>query len=203
MTYLGLDVLDGERHNAREAIAESFGRLGTLIENATGRREFDDHAGIALLARTFTWTARGHAAAQDLYDFLDARQGRLVPFWTPTFSWDLALAADAGAADAVLTIIAAGYGRFLYSSAARRHLAIFPPGGAPVLRHVTGLDLGAQTEVVHLDAAVGVDLPAATSRLCFLVLGRLAEDRTEVRWPVADVAEATIKFAEIPREIPS
>lgn len=203
MTYLGYDVLE-VTHNMGEAIAEAFGRQGELLENPAGRRAFDDHAGIPLPQRSFSWFAPDREAVVALRAFLVARKGRLTPFWTPTFAWDLVLAANALAAHTQITVRRTGYGQFLYSSPARRHLAIVPPGGPRLARKVTGLtDPGNGTEILQLDSAHGVDLSAAGTVISFLVLCRLAEDLTRIRWWGTDGAEADLTFQELPREVPA
>lgn len=201
--YQGLDVLTEAQHNARAAVAEAFGRLGTLIKNPTGKRAYDDHAQQSFPTRNFLWTARHRVACVQLREFLDARQGRRVPFWTPTFCWDLQLAADSDGAGLTLEIRKAGYGQFLWPSLARRRLALFVPGQPMLLRQVTGLDDGATSETLHLDSAPGVPLAAASTRLCFLVLCRLAEDLTELTWWNPDYCEAAIRFRELPNEAPA
>lgn len=201
--YQGLDVLTEAQHNARVAVAEAFTRLGTLIKNPTGKRAYDDHAQQSFPTRNFLWTAPNRVACVQLREFLDARQGRRVPFWTPTFCWDLQLAADSDGAGLTLEIRKAGYGQFLWPSLARRRLALFVPGQPMLLRQVTGLDDGATSETLHLDSAPGVPLAAASARLCFLVLCRLAEDLTELTWCNPDYCEAAIRFRELPNEVPA
>jgi hypothetical protein len=136
VTYLGIDVLDGAVHNLRDPISESFGRLGTLLENPTGRRAFDDHAGIAVPVRNFTWSATTRASCNALRAFLDARLGRLVPFWVPTYRWDLQLSQDVAATSANLFLEQAGYEQFLSLYSARHYLAVYPPGGTLQIRKI-------------------------------------------------------------------
>lgn len=200
-TYLGIDVLE-VRHNMRDAISENFSRLGEFFENHTGRRAWDDHAAIPLPSRLFSWTCASRAQCVDLRAFLDARQGRRVPFWTPTYCWDLQLATDGPADLNRLTIVKAGYGQFVSGSLARRFLAIFPPGLDPIYREIVGVVVDSTTETLDLDVVPGVELPAGTTRLCFLVICRLAEDMTSIVWHGRDVCEAQILFQELPREYP-
>lgn len=204
MSYLGWDVLPVV-HNMREAIAESFARRGTLIGSAVGAREFDDHAGLALPERSFQWTCLDRAACVALRDFLDARKGRLVPFWAPTCCRDLELASDA-AAGVTLSVRRAGYTDYLFGlGAPRRHLAIFPAGGGTMLaRKVTNAVSASQTlETLTLDATTGQTLVAAKTVISFLVLCRLAEDLTEIEWTSTARCEAALRFVELPREVPA
>lgn len=203
MTYLGFDVLP-ITHNMREALAESFGRRGQLLDPGTGRRVFDDQAGVPLPTRTLQWTCFDRAAVDVLRAFLDARKGRVVPFWAPTCCWDLRLVADA-APGLDLDIARVGYGDYVFTpDGARRDLAIFPRGGAMLLRRVAfvgGLD--AATERVTLDATTGASLAAGATVISFLVLCRLADDMTEIQWSSPSMCEASLQFVELPREVPA
>lgn len=203
MSYLGFDVLP-VKHNMRENIAEAFARSGELISSRAGKRVFDDHAGVALPTRTFQWTCVDRAAAVEMRTFLRARVGRAVPFWAPTCCWDLQLAADASAGTS-LTVKRAGYYDYLWSlGAPRRYLAIFPRGGAMLTRKVTDcIPADFTTETLTLDATTGVALAAASTVISFLVLCRLAEDYTDIDWSNPSFCEASLRFVELPREVPA
>ena len=203
MSYLGLDVLP-VRHNLRERLAESFGRRGALVESPVGAREFDDHAGVALPERSFLWTCPDREACEELRGFLDARKGRLVPFWAPTCCRDLALAADA-AAGVTITVRRAGYYDYLFSlGPARRYVAIFAAGGEPLLRKVTNATPASSTiETLTLDASTGIPLAVGTTAISFLVLCRLAADFTDLEWFSTSHCDAKLSFVELPREVPA
>jgi hypothetical protein len=198
----GVDVLTETQHNARDAISETFARHGALFNNPTGARVYDDHGAQAFPERNFLWTAADRAACVRLREFLDARQGRRVPFWTPTFSWDLELAEDAPPSSSTLVVRTTTYGQLFWPVPARRRLAIFAPGQPMVTRRVTIVVAGAATDTLHLDSGLGdTTLFAASTRVCFLVLCRLAEDQTEITWSHTDHCDAQIRFVEIPNEI--
>lgn len=203
MSYLGFDVLPVQ-HNMRENIAEAFARSGELVSSPTGKRVFDDRAGVALPTRTFQWTCLDRAAAVEMRAFLVARKGRAVPFWAPTCCWDLELAADAPSGTS-LTVKRAGYYDYLWSlGAPRRHLAIFPRGGAMLTRKVTDcVAADFTTETLTLDATTGVALAAARTVISFLVLCRLADDLTDIDWSSPTLCEASLRFVELPREVPA
>lgn len=202
MTYLGFDVLDQQNHNMREAIATAFERFGSLTVNPSGRKQWDDFAGQPLTVRTFEWFANGRTECSTLRAFLEARQGRLVPVWVPTWCWDLNIATNALAGSASIVVSALGYTNLLFPFPARQHLAIVG-GGTFVCRKVnTAVDNGDGTESLGLDAAIGSDLTAGKALVSFLTLCRLEEDRTPIRWYGRNNAEATIRFREVPLEIP-
>jgi hypothetical protein len=202
--FVSFDVLNA-KHNMREQIAESFGRRGQLLDSVTSRRDFDDHATLPFPVRSFQWTCPDRASITTLRAFLDARKGRLNPFWVPTCCWDLQLTANVGVSATDLFIARAGYLDFLFPKTCRRYLAIFPPGGASVyLRKVTACVANdAVSEKITIDTGIGVALPAAGTVISFLVLCRLADDLTSITWLDANACEAAIKFVELPLEVPA
>lgn len=203
-TYLSFEVLDQTGHNMRESIAEAFERVGSLVVNPVGRKLWDEYAGVPLSRRSFEWFAHGRTEIAALRSFLDARKGRLTPFWTPTYCHELPMAADALAAQSSIKVHKVGYGQFLFAHAARKYLALVKSSGAFLMRKVTlVVDNGDGTETLTLDAGLGEDLPAATTRPSFLALCRLDEDTTLVRWYGPELAEATIAFREVPLEVPA
>lgn len=201
MTYRDIDVLE-VRHNMRDEIAESFTRFGELIDHQTGPRVWDDHATMAIPARSFTWTCGTRAKCVALRDFLKARRGRRIPFWVPTYCWDMQLAVDYPAPVNQITVVKSGYGQFLAGSLGRRFIAIFPAGQPTEYREIISVASGADTEVIEVDGDALGGLSSETTRICFLVLCRLAEDLATISWEGRDTCEALIEFQELPREYP-
>ena len=73
-----------------------------------------------------------------------------------------------------------------------------------VLRKVTtGSPVDQATEQIGLDASVGVALPADGTVISFLVFCRLDEDLTRIQWFSTWGCEATIRFVELPLEVPA
>lgn len=202
-TYLGYDVLDQTTPNMREAIAESFDRLGEYIGAKTGRREFDDTAGQPAPQRSFSWFATGRTEIDAMRAFIAARQGRLIPFWTPTYCAELVLAADALSAASSIVIATTGYGRYMFALTARKYIAITKPGGAFLIRKVAAvIDNGNGTETLTLTSGLGEDVGRSTL-VSFLALCRLDSDDPEIQWDGTDHAEANLVYREVPKEVPA
>jgi hypothetical protein len=202
MTYLGIDVLE-VWNNVRDGISESFARSGELIDNQTGPRVWDDHAAAATPVRSFTWTCATRAECVGLRDFLKARRGRVVPFWVPTYCWDMELAIDYPQDVNQLTIKNAGYGLYLGGSLSRRFIAVFASGRPAEYREIVNVTSSPTTEVIEINGDALSGLMAATTRICFLVLCRLADDATSIEWFGRTVCEAQIQFQELLREYPA
>ena len=116
--------------------------------------------------------------------FLDARKGRAVPFWLPSFQWDLALAEDIAQNQSGATIRWVRYKQQMWgTTAARRHLALWSLGeGVMDYCRITGATDPANylTETLTLDPVAGRDYSRGQTVLSFLKLCRLDEDRIEV-----------------------
>ena len=93
MSYLGHDVLE-LNYNRVGAFEERLRRKFVLLSSKTGRRIADEQAPAPAASRPFTWTAIGRDEITTMRTFLDARRGRAIPFWLPSFQWDLGLADD-------------------------------------------------------------------------------------------------------------
>lgn len=203
--YLGYDVLDQVGHNMREPIEQEFTRLGQLVRSPEGRSFWDDFPGVATPLRSFEWPlTKTRADVTALRGFIDARRGRLVPFWAPTYAAELVMSADSLAAASSITVYSVGYRQYLFPVTARKYLALVSPDGSFLRRKVTlvtdNLD---GTESLSLDAGLGVDQLAATTLVSFLTLCRLEEDRVPIRWYAAGAAEASFRFREVPNEVPA
>lgn len=203
-TYLSFDVLVADDPNLRDGIGESFERYGEMIDGGTGRRRFDDFAGVAIPRRTFSWFADGREGIADLRTFIMIRKGRLIPFWTPTYLADLQMTQDQVAIDSSIRVWNVGYGEKLFSHNSRKHIALIKPDGEFLIRKITTVvDNGDETETLTLESGLGEDLAAATTMVSFLVICRLEIDRPAIRYSNPEHGEAEIPFREIPREAPA
>lgn len=205
MTYLGHDVLE-LNYNRVGPVEERLRRKFVLLDSKTGKRVADEQAPAPAPSRPFTWTALGRAEIASMRAFLDARVGRAVPFWLPSFQWDLALAEDVLQDQSIVTIHWVRYRQQMWgTTGARRHLAFWSLGaGAMDFYRIADATDPAdyQTETLTLDPVAIRDYPMATTVLSFLKLCRLEDDLVEISYPTAHVAEATIRVRELPLEAP-
>jgi hypothetical protein len=199
-TYQGYDLLD-QTQPGRTGEEKEIRRSVVLLDNKTGKRTSDDRGGTPVIERGFSWLAQGRSAVNTLKAFITARKGRAVPVWVPTYQRDLALTTDVGSADIAITVKDINYTNMMFPNAARRHIAFIGPSGAITPRKITSAMRNANnTETLTLDSAVGASFSASTM-VCFLALCRLAEDEVEITWHSVEVAEATLRFVEVPREV--
>ena len=205
MSYLGYDVLE-LNYNRVGAFEERIRRKFVLLSSKTGHRIADEQGPAPATTRPFTWTAFGRDEIAAMRSFLDARKGRAVPFWMPSFQWDLALAEDIAQNQSGATIRWVRYKQQMWgTTGARRHLAIWSLGeGVMDYCRITGATDPANnlTETLTLDPVARRDYSRSQTVLSFLKLCRLDEDRIEISYPSPQVAEATIRVRELPLEAP-
>lgn len=203
--YLGFDVLD-VGHDRREPVEDLPFRRHEVLDADTGPRSGFTFTEAPAPARSFLWTCSDLGEAAALRAFVAARRGRAVPFWVISHDRDLTLATDLLSGQDTPSVVWVGYARHLFPyGGARRHVALYRPGLAPVLREVTGAtDPGTGlTESLVLDSAVGSDFPAANSIVSFLRFCRLEEDDVELEWLSRGVAQARLRFRDLPLEVPA
>lgn len=201
-TYLSIDVLELEP-DWKEGLSEEYLRSIARLDPGTGRVQVDDMGGGPILTQPYRWFIDGRTELDTFRQFRDARRGRAVPFWMPTWKQDLVLASSAITTDTNLIIRSVGYTKFMFTNKARCHLALMKADGTKIYRKVTGAnDNGNGTETLTLDSAVGTALDAATTMVCFLLLCRLGADEVVTHYHSGTAAEAEFPVTEIPREVP-
>ena len=205
MTYLGYDVLE-LNYNRVGPFDERLRRKFVLLDSKTGKRVSDEQAPAPAAARPFTWTALGRAEIAAMRAFLDARVGRSVPFWLPSFQWDLSLAEDVLQDQSIVTIRWVRFRQQMWgTTGVRRHLALWSVGDSTMdyYRIADATDPADYlTETLTLDPIAVRDYPVGNTVLSFLKLCRLEDDLVEITYPSAQVAEATIRVRELPLEAP-
>jgi len=206
MTYLGYDVLE-LNYNRVGPVEERLRRKFVLLDSKTGKRVADEQAPAPAPSRPFTWTALGRAEITAMRAFLDARVGRAVPFWLPSFQWDLALAEDVLQDQSIVTIHWVRYRQQMWgTTGARRHLALWTLGDGTIdLYRIANATDPADylTETLTLDPIAVRDYSMANTVLSFLKLCRLEDDLVEISYPSANAAQATIRVRELPLEAPA
>ncbi len=205
MSYLGFDVLE-LNYNRVGSFQERLRRKFVLLNSKTGKRVTDEQSPAPTPTRPFTWTAIGRDEITVMRDFIEARQGRAIPFWLPSFQWDLALAEDIPQNQSSVTIWWVRYKQQMWgTTAARRHLAIWSLGDGTMdySQIISATDpANYLTETLTLDPVTVREYSRAKTVLSFLKLCRLEDDRVEISYPSPQVAEATIRVRELPLEAP-
>lgn len=203
--YKGFDVLE-LNYNRIGTIAERVSRKFQLLDGLTGARQSDEQAPAPNPVRPFSWVAFDNTERKVMMDFLDARVGRAVPFWLPSFQWDLRLDAELAASGPTATIQWVRYEQQMFgTTGARRHIALWDLGiGSFEYYRISGAtDPGnGFTETITIDPVAVRTYTVARTVISFLKLCRLEEDLARVKSPNTRVSEATIQVRELPMEAP-
>ena len=195
-TYLGYDLLDTPP-NTREDLPEVFSRSTSTLDPGPVVRSVLVHDQAPAVQRTYLWTCRNRSEITALRDWFDARAGRLVPFWVPTWRQDLLLTSSIGANSTQIQVKGTGYTRWAYPLPTRRHLALQIPRSTIYCRKVVAsVEGGDGTDTLTLSSSLGSTFPA-TGLVSFLCLCRLASDDLAIRYLTESVAEASFDYVEL------
>ncbi len=200
-TVYGYEVLELEP-NRRDTPTVAQRRAFRRFDPRLGAVHVLDVPGIGTAERSFSLMFEGRTELQAARDFLDARAGRLVPFWMPTWNRDFVLTGDLASNAPAMVVKARGYTAKEYPFPARKYVAFLHPSGTKIYRKITSASASTTTETLTLDSAPGVAVPAGTM-VSFLVLCRLADDAVSIKWRQTKLAEMDVDLVEVPREAPA
>jgi len=204
MTYAGFDVFEVHPNRMLEEDTELTQSV-TLLDSKTGAVDIELRGDTPIYARPFLWTLMDRTAIDEALAFLDARKGRAIPFWAPTWQADLELAQPLSSGSTSRVIRHAGYTEEMFPHNARRHLALIEHTGAIHPRAVTAAveNVVDGTETLTLSSGTPNGLRLAPSLVSFLQLYRLDDDRQTIEWDHAELASLEMRFRELPREVPA
>jgi len=204
--YAGLDVLTeplmgpappGEGYNRRAATVG--GQPGVRVLRAQ-----DDAAG---WTRTLAFQLSGQARIEAMRAFLDARKGRAVPFWLPTWDEDLTLAGTCSAGSGFVYVccpVDVGYDTLVYPLGPhRRHVQLWTHGAAPAYHKLTALGDWAD-DVREIDLTPNLTATATiATRVSYLRYVRLDTDAPVIARRGPGYASCELPVREIPLECPA
>lgn len=199
-TYAGYRVYAGRTNWAEPIEIEAMRQLDVL-DYDTVAPWVDDLSGLAALLKSWHWTLGSRAEIVALKKWLAAREGRRVPFWSPTQAEDLKILAPIGSSAVSITIENIGYACFLKGRADRRHIMIETLGGQRFYRAITASsEINDASEQITIDSALGVTLqPADIKSARFLHLTRLESDEIEIAWHSLALAECSTMLRSLPQ----
>jgi hypothetical protein len=203
VTYRGYPVLLTKNNYAA---LPSFG-----IESNTLRN--DANVGIFNLDRvqptpngdySYSFLFRNHAQVANYFKWLDDRKGRVGVFWYPTWSRDMQVVQDIGAASTSFLINSIGYTSLYYVNGApaytRRDLMITLKNGTRFFRRITGVTIDPDTDIetVGISSALGQIVTIdQIDRVCFLIPSALKADAVEIAWESGNVSQSTVMVADV------
>jgi hypothetical protein len=179
-TYAGFPVLTSPPDES-SALAVTYQRLTTDLDNQTGRTLTVDTAGFGFAGRQHRWFLAGLTEHAALRSFLYAVAGRCAAFWMPTFAADLSLVGPVAAADNTITIRRCGYTEYGSNLPGRQDLAFQFRDGSFEFREITASAISDDTEVLVISPNMGRDVSfSSLERISFMALSRQDSDQVEI-----------------------
>lgn len=199
----GFDVLETQTDRVR-GIGDQYLRSAYLLDNGTGIRAADATFPAPAIARDMTWVAFTRAEVKALRAFIDARKGRAVPFWMPSWDDDMTLTAPVSAGVNVFTVQSMGYAANVFPAGPAHRYIYLLDGTTARFGKVTGaVDNGDGTETITLLNNLTADISPATTQISFLRLCRLDSDDVDIEWITGGIATARLSIVELPAEVPA
>lgn len=194
-TYKGLDIVTDTMHVVG-SIEEKVIRDMHVIDNDIGTVYYDPLYNNAAQTFFVSWSLTNRADLRRVLNWIYTRKGKLKPFWLPTNTSDMVLAADASMASSTIYVESFDYGVY-YTS---RALRIEKKDGATKYVYVTGGQYDGGYDALPLDEPLGINLNVAdVKRISIMYKVRFDSDRVEVnsddygvftvKVPVVEVSE--------------
>lgn len=198
MKYLTFDVLTGFAPDRSSGLSGTQSSRLSVAASKFGARHVYDRRGVPTTSRSYSLYAEGAQAIYTLRQFLDARKGRVVPFWFSSQRADLVIHHNAAAGANTLVIKATRYTALQFPYKARRHLDL---GQGQFVQVIAAQDNGDGTETLRLSSNLTQPVSAGQS-VSFLTFCRLGSDDYTLAYPHINLAEASIEVVELPNETP-
>ncbi|CDX19543.1 conserved hypothetical protein [Mesorhizobium sp. ORS 3359] len=199
------------QYQSLDVLTEPTARISDIAENIVQAGEYQDSGfGVVPLERAreyvdfgqaVAFLEEGLAAVWRRYVWMHARNGRLKPFWLPSFNSDLKLMAPIGAAETVITVkraaLPAGY--------LGRHVMIELKNGPRYFRQIIGAVRVGDTDQLTLNTSLGASVSAAQILwFCYLSKVRLDSDAVTFSFIASGRDKPLVATVSVPvMEVPS
>ncbi|RRH98093.1 hypothetical protein EH240_20065 [Mesorhizobium tamadayense] len=199
------------QYQSIDVLTEPTARISDISENIIQAGEYQDNGfGIVPLERqrkyvdfgqAIAFLEEGLAAVWRRYVWMHARNGRLKPFWLPSFNSDLKLMAPIGAADTVITVkraaLPAGY--------LGRHVMIELKSGTRYFRQIVAAARVGGEDQITLNTSLGASVSAAQILwFCYLSKVRLDSDAVTFNFVASGKSAPLVASVSVPvMEVPS
>lgn len=181
-----------------------------IIDAQTGAVALDTGArDTPTLAIPYAQKFRNRAQISEWWGFLNARQGRRIPFWMPSWEKDFQATYIFGAVNpnGYIKYTANGYADWIDVADGRKDIAIiserdttsYSRGTAVYRRIINAVNNGDGTEQIYCpmaDFAIGTS-DAAKVRVSFLRYCRLDSDAAEIAWKTSCIATTRMTMREM------
>lgn len=180
-TYRGYPVLE-QRPETSEDLPVTFNRQLDFVDVGTGPVAVFDYPQRPFRGAAMRWQAHGREENAALRSLLYGLRGRMGTLWLPTWHSDLRLLASVTAIATSITVEWSGYTVFGRLQAGWRDIRIELYGGTVLYRRITSAAEAGDTELLGLDAALGVVVaPSQVRAISFMALSALESDTVELQ----------------------
>lgn len=198
-TYRGYTVLTTPPHEPSSP-EETWSRTVTVIDNEIAQPLTIDPSGVPVVVKPMRWLLSSRADVVALRGWLQARAGRLVPFWWPSWSEDFVQTRTLVAGGQVLTVAKVGYARYVGASSIRRDVRLVHRNGTVFYRRITAAaEVDDLEETITVDAAFPYDIDPGDVTISFLHLVRLDSDEVAIDWRTSTIAEVSVSLRMVPQ----
>lgn len=197
-TYRGYEVLV-RRPDRSEDVSAQYQRLVDLFDNDTGVPAVTDIPNRPFVVRGFQFLLTDRAEIAAMRAWLDARAGRQVPFWMPTWERNLEVAAPIAIDEIAVLVKDRGFATYFQGLPGRQDVAFLHRDGTWYFRHIQAFEYaGGVVERLVLDEALGrACQPEDFALVCFLELARLEADAVELFFETDSVARVSLAVRSI------
>lgn len=166
------------------------------LDSMTGRRIYDDEAGIPLPVQRMSFTLTSKAEQAAMRGLLYALKGRQGGVWVPSWARDLRVAAVIDLAAMAIEVAFCGYSRQIAAGTGRRDVRIELSDGTVYFRRIlSASQLANGNERLIIDAALGRTVePFEVAVVSFMTLCRLESDAVEFAHWTGDVCDLSTSF---------
>lgn len=195
--YRGKSVLESRPDESND-LTLGYERLTQRLDNEVGIPRITDTSGYGFVLQQHAWALWGRDEHTAFRSLLYGLRGRQASIWVPTHAADLVAAGQVQGQ--TLQVRPCGYADLITTGKARmgrQDVRIELATGEALHRRITAAAAGGTLETLALDQALPAGVSAsAITRISFIALCRLADDRAEISHHTdADgLAKATLKF---------
>lgn len=183
LTYRGRPLMM-TAPNWIDGLTEQQVRNLDVFETTTKARFTKLKNEVPYIVRGFSWFLKDKENIHKFRQWLYARRGRTVPFWSPSWKADMEIAAKAEEGATSLRIKPIGFSQLYTYNDGRQDIAIFLKNGQVLLRRILSAGLGSDgLETLGMDAEFTDPVEISDVRMIsYLGQYRLDADAVEMAW---------------------
>jgi hypothetical protein len=196
-TYQSLPVITASTIVEGEQDVQIAGDVGFVDYDLNKFQMYSD-SDYNIVVQSHIFRKNNKADCWDFRKFFHYLYGRRGAMWVITDRNDLVQQGNIGAADISFNIDNIGLANNMGLNDIRTHLAFVFPDGTQLYEEITGIvESDANTEIISINSALGVEIQPGDCEICFMDKCRLTEDVVSFEWEEAFRLKCTINLTRI------